>query len=276
MSQLIGKISKGSKMDQIYIPKQRSGMLSGSYVLIKELDKELEKEKAEDKLFYYHIKKIEPIKIEIIKEIIKDLNARIKNENVFITGSFLQSGFYFNDIDILIISKDSQVENQQLNLIKADIEGRIGLKSHIILLSISALMQGLATDPMYEMMLSRSVARKRFVSRVKRKINYKLLDLRLLKSKDLVENFGLLSGEDKYYLIRNIVAIDLFMKGRKLGHEMVNKEICQIFQLKDVREIKQNLLDKENFLKKFDEQYERIFKSILLGIEHESKQKRSN
>lgn len=274
MPQIIGKISKGSKMDQIYIPKQRSGMPSGSYVLIKELDEAWGKGRNKERLLYYHIKKIEPIKIEIIKEIIKNLNARIKNENIFITGSFLQSGFHFNDIDILII-KDSK-SDVQVGILKDKIKEKIGLQAHIILLDTSAFMQGLATDPIYEMMLSQSVARKRFISRVKRKIDYKLLDLRLLKSKDLVENFDLLSGEDKYYLVRNMIAIDLFMSGKRLGPETVDREMSKVFQLKDIMEIKKNLLDKESFLRRFKEHYERIFKSILLGIEHESKQKRSD
>jgi len=262
-------------MDQIYIPKQRPGMPSGSYVIIKDLDEALEKGKTKERLFYYHIKKIEPIKIKMIQEIVKDLDARIKNENIFIVGSFLQSGFHFNDIDVLIIRKDNR-SHAPADALKDKIEGKIGLQAHIIIIDMPVLMQGLATDPMYEMMLSQSVARKRFVSRVKRKIDYKLLDLRLLKSKDIIENFDILSGEDKYYLIRNMAAIDLFIRGKRLNPEIVEKEISKVFQLKAIKEIKQNLLDKEGFIGKFNKEYERIFKSILLGIEHESKQKRSD
>ena len=40
MVELIGKVSKGSKMDQIYIPKNREAIPVGSYVVVKPLTTE--------------------------------------------------------------------------------------------------------------------------------------------------------------------------------------------------------------------------------------------
>ena len=72
------------------------------------------------------------------------------------------------------------------------------------------------------MILSRSIARKRFVYNVKSKINYKILDLHLLKSKSLIYNFDYLNGNEKYDLIRNMIVISLYLK-----HKRVNKDNLQ-------------------------------------------------
>ena len=57
--EIISKVSRGTKMDQIYLPKNRFGLNPGSYVLVREVSRI-----KQDKLFYYNIKKIEKIKIK--------------------------------------------------------------------------------------------------------------------------------------------------------------------------------------------------------------------
>ena len=57
--ELIAKISKGSKMDQVYIPKNRIGFSAGSYVIIRPL----EGKKTVEKPYLYNIKSIEPVKL---------------------------------------------------------------------------------------------------------------------------------------------------------------------------------------------------------------------
>jgi len=129
-----------------------------------------------------------------------------------------------------------------------------------------ALIKGLETDPIYQMMLSRCIAKKRFIYKTKNKINYKLLDLHLLKSKSLIDNFGLLNGEEKYYLTRNMVAISLFLQNKKIDKEKVDKEIIRIFDLRDINDIKQNILDKNNFLKNYKNVYKKTFDMVMESI----------
>src|SRR3989344_5285749 len=71
--EIISKISKGSKMDQIYIPKNREGLEVGSIVVIKPL---IER-KPKIKIYSYNTKSIEPIKITD-----KKLNASKIKENL--------------------------------------------------------------------------------------------------------------------------------------------------------------------------------------------------
>ena len=58
--ELIGKITKGSKIDQIYLPKKRIGFSIGNYVRITPLDISIETIKR-NKPYFYNIDNIELI-----------------------------------------------------------------------------------------------------------------------------------------------------------------------------------------------------------------------
>ena len=253
-------------MDQIYIPKNRVGFDIGNYVVIKILKDEYIEEPAE-KLCFYGINKLEPIKLHIIHEVFRVVDKYTDNlENVIITGSFLEKGFSFNDIDIIIVIEN----NVKSERISEDIGDKIGVNGHVMILSGKGLIEGLNTDPLYRMMLSRCVAKKRFFYKTRQTINYKLLDLHLLKSKTLIDNFYLLSGKEKYNFVRNMISIYLFLEKKKVTVDSVNKEIKKTFGV-DVLEIKNNVLNKKSFLKKYKFVYNMVFDSILKGIEHGSK-----
>ncbi|MEK6793081.1 MAG: hypothetical protein AABX95_04645, partial [Nanoarchaeota archaeon] len=97
--EIISKVSLGSRMDQVYIPKNRIGFDIGNYVIIKPLNLEIEKKPLE-KIYFYRIKNIVSIKLEIINEVFIIIDKYVQNyENIIITGSFLEEGFHFNDID---------------------------------------------------------------------------------------------------------------------------------------------------------------------------------
>ena len=100
--EMISKVSRGSRMDQVYLPKNRSGFSIGDYVIIRSFEplKEIEK------LYFYNIDYIEPIKIQIIEHIFEIINKYSdKYDNILVNGSFLEKGFHFNDVDILLIKE---------------------------------------------------------------------------------------------------------------------------------------------------------------------------
>ena len=261
--EIIAKISKGSRMDQVYIPKQRSGFPIGNYVIIKSIDK---KEEERKKLNFYGLKSVEPIKIEIVERIIGIIDKSIENNNIIITGSFLEKGFDFNDIDILIIGSNKGKEED----IKKELMKYLGIEAHIIILDNKSLLNGLSNDPLYQTMLSRCVSKRKFILKRGRKINYKILDLHLLKSKVLIDNFDILNGNEKYDLVRNMTAIYLFLKEKKISVDLINKEIDKIFDA-GAEEIKQNIINKKKFIKKYKKIYNVTFKKILEGIKNDSK-----
>ena len=264
--EIISKISKGSKMDQIYIPKNRLGFETGNYVVIRPVDEQ----KPIENLFLYGVKKIEPIKMEIIKEIIRIIDKSIRNyQNIIFTGSFLDNGFSFNDIDFIIITE----KENNYSSTKEEVYNKFGIKADILSLSNSSLLKGLEIDPLYQVMLSKRISKNRTFYNTKNKLNYKLLDLHLMKSKVLIDNFDILSGSEKYVLVRNMIAIYLFLEGKKLNKDLIDNEIKRIFFIKDISELRQNLIDKNKFLNKYKLIYNKTFSRILRGIQNGAEQK---
>lgn len=262
---LIAKVSRGSKMDQIYIPKNRAGFVVGDLVVVNSLKTG---EEIEGKNYFYGIDFIEPIKLEIVNKLFGEIDLFLGDyDNIIITGSFLDKGFHFNDVDILVVSGKGFNVDYFCGLLKE----KLGIQVHIVKLEINELVEGLRSDPLYQMMLSKCISKKRFVYNVGRKIDYKMLDLHLLKSKVLLDGFDILDGIEKYKLVRNLVAISLFLEGKKVSENNVLKEIKKVFSLKDIQDIKINLVDKGLFLRKFSKEYNKVFEKIMKGIKNGSK-----
>lgn len=252
-------------MDQIYLPRNREGLNAGDYVVVEALEEEIGREKkngkVNERLFFYGVKDLEPIKLEIIKKVMKilmDKRAFIYN-NIIITGSFLNKGFNFKDIDLIIVG--DKINGKYL---KGILEEKTGIEFHINGIKNKDLIAGLESDPLYEMMLNKCISKKRFVYRTKRKIDYKILDLHLLKSKALIDNFDILNGGEKYYLVRNAMAIYLFIKGKKISKESVDTEVKKIFGV-NIDKIKDNLLDRDDFIRKYNSFYDKVFDLIIRG-----------
>lgn len=249
--QILSKISKGTKMDQVYISKNRNpGFEVGSYVVISPA-----LEKQEIKPYYYQIKQLEPVKIQIINKIFEFLSDA---DNVIIAGSFLEKGFTFNDMDVMII-------NGTKNPIEKFIKEQFGMESHIINITYEALRKGLNTDPLFQMLLSKFVSKKRILIKIEPEINYKLLDIHLLRSKLLIDNFDYLNGKEKYKMTRNMFAIKRFLKKELLTKENIDKDINIYFGKNSVNEILDNTIPKIEFVRKYRKLYNDLFNEIMKG-----------
>ena len=261
--EIVAKISKGSKMDQIYIPKNRPGLSIGSYVRIQPLETKQET----TPYHFYHVPVLEPLKLQLIDQIVAIIdNAVSKYENLLFVGSFLEPGFSFHDIDILLITE----ERAPITFIQHKALHDLHVNLDLLVLDTKTLLRGLATDPLYQMMLSKCVSKKRFLYHAKKEINYKPLDLHLLQSKALLLNFDTLTGNQKYALARNMLAIQLFLQSKKITKEQVDKSLCVVFNLKTVQQLKDNVLDKKTFLATYKKVYDQLFQTILRGIKHGS------
>ena len=256
---LIGKISKGTLMDQVYLPKERPmGFELGMPVIIKPAEEE-----EEIRPIYHKVSNLEPLKISIMQKIFSELNFA---DNIIITGSFLERGFLFNDIDLILIDG----KNMDAKKIEQYFNKLFDLNFHVIILDYITLLKGLETDPLYQAMLSRYAAKKKLVFRYKNKINYKLLDLHLLKSKPLIENFDYLAGKQKYHMARNLITIFLFLNNIKISNEIIDYNIKRLLK-EDSVNLKQNIIINKNiFLKKYRSLYNNLLKRILEGIKNGS------
>lgn len=258
---LIGKISMGSKMDQVYISKERApGFEVGATVLIQPI---VEKEKPA--LYYYGIRHLEPVKVAIIEEVFNYLKYA---DNVIVTGSFIEEGFDFEDVDVIVVTEKSIDSKSIENHFKV----ALGIKVHVIALNFKTLLKGISSDPLFKMLTSKFVSKKRAIFKTKNMINYKLLDLHLLKSELLINNFYFLTGREKYKFVRNLFAIILFLDKKVISPESVDNEINRYFGKGSVRNIKENLIDK-SFLAKYEKLYENTFKRIMKEVKNGPKQK---
>ena len=250
--EIISKVSKGTKMDQIYLPKNRYGLANGQYVKITPLQEKREIQKP----FFYKIDKIEPIKVKIIQEIFQKISSYMEVGNIIISGSFLENGFNFQDVDILL------VEGKDEKKIQMELKASIGIETHIISIEMKELKEGLSSDPLFENMLSKFVSLERVVFNYKRKIKRETLDLSLLKSKPLFDNFEFLTGKEKYNLVRNIIAICLFIEKEKINNENIRKRIKKELGI-EIEGIKENLIHRKDFLKKIEKIYKDLEKRIM-------------
>lgn len=242
--ELVGKVSKGTKMDQIYIPKNRSGLSIGSYVVLKPIDI-VEKHNP----VFYGVDYIEPIKMKIVEQIFDYLSG-VDASNIMITGSFLEKGFHFEDVDVLIVA-----EKCNANYYKGILKNSLGINFHLIVLDEKTLIKGIETDPMYQGMINTCIAKKRLFYRVRNKPNFKILDLHLLKNIDLNT-----TGREKYKLVRNLIAIQMFIHNRKIQN--LNLQIERVFGKGTVENLKNNLVD-ELFLRKFNRVLKKVQKEVL-------------
>lgn len=268
---LVSKISKGSRMDQIYIPRERApGLEVGTAVLVEPVaERAVQKQKL--KLYYYNVKSLEPVKVAILEKLFEHFEQVPEVENVLVAGSFLEPGFAFEDMDILVIS------DRKIDAARAEEHFReaLGLRTHIIAMGFKTLLKGISTDPLFEMLVSKFVAKRRVIFRAAREIKYKLLDLHLLKSELLIINFYFLTGREKYKLVRNLFAIELFLDRKKISTQSVDTEINRYFGKDAVKSIRENLVDK-SFLAKYKKLYNAVFKRMMAGIKNDSKQKQAS
>ena len=250
-------------MDQIYLPKNRVGFNIGSYVKITPLEGINKTEKP----FFYNIKEIEPIKLEIINKIFTILNKILKIDNIIITGSFIEKGFNFKDIDVIIITEEKIEES----VIKAKIEKELAIDVHVVIFNKESFLKALKINPIWRIMINKSVSSKRLSPLPKEEIDYRYLDAQAIKSELLIINFDYSTGKEKYKSLRNITAIALFIKSKYLSKESIDREIEKTFNLK-VEDIKNNLVDRV-FLKK----YKKFYKKLMDGIiKNAAKQEKSD
>ncbi|MBS3157058.1 hypothetical protein J4442_02685 [Candidatus Woesearchaeota archaeon] len=258
--EIISKISKGTKMDQIYIPKNRPGLDIGTYVKIIPIEETIIK-----RPYFYNIKEIEPIKLELVNKIFNIIETSITYENIIISGSFLEKGFSFNDIDVLLI------KNEKLNEkgLQAKLENQLKIEMHLIHMTEGEFRKALVIDPIWRLVTNKCMAIKRIPPLPTPKLNYKYLDLQQLKSELLIINFDYSSGNEKYKWTRNLMAIYLFIKNKKLTKENIEKEIERKFNLK-IEDIKNNIVEKE-FLRKYKEFYKKFEKEIIKNAAKQEK-----
>ena len=261
VKRLIKKISKGARFNQIYLQKNEGiGFEPGKSVVISPLENIIAKEPS---IFEYNVK-LESLKREIVKSVFKIADRYGYYDNIIITGSFLDEGFNFEDIDIIIINP----KNIEKDKLKNSIEENTGIKPHLILIDSESFNKGIKRDPLFRLMIDRYVSAKRAIFRKDREINYKLLDIYLLKNKNLIEGYDLFSIKQRKKLLRDFISIKLFSENKEVTIKNIEKEINRLFG-KDIIEslfYYGNNEEKHKFIAKLKKEFNKLEKYILKNV----------
>ena len=214
-------------------------------------------------IFEYNVK-LESLKREIVKSVFKIADRYGYYDNIIITGFFLDEGFNFEDIDIIIINP----KNIEKDKLKNSIEENTGIKPHLILIDSESFNKGIKRDPLFRLMIDRYVSAKRAIFRKDREINYKLLDIYLLKNKNLIEGYDLFSIKQRKKLLRDFISIKLFSENKEVTIKNIEKEINRLFG-KDIIEslfYYGNNEEKHKFIAKLKKEFNKLEKYILKNV----------
>ncbi|HLC96622.1 MAG TPA: hypothetical protein VJH97_04830 [Candidatus Nanoarchaeia archaeon] len=258
MVMLIRKISKGSRFNQIYLQKDEMGFEPGTAVLLQPV---LETMSREIEPFQYNVA-VDKIKKEVIKKIFKIIDSAGASKNILITGSFLEKGFTFEDIDIIVI--DPLITDKKT--LKDQIRETLGVTPHLIFIDLQILLKGIKQDPLFSLMVDRFVCKERIIFRKDKSINYKLLDVYLLKNKNLIEAFDLFTIKQRKKVIRDFVSIKLFSEDKELTAKSVEKETDRLFgkDLIDKLAAYAGEESKRRFLARFKKEYRELENKLLM------------
>lgn len=256
--QLIKKISKGARFNQIYLQKNEGiGFEPGKSVVISPLEAIIVKEPS---IFEYNVK-LESLKREIVKTIFKIAESHGHYDNIIITGSFLDEGFNFEDIDIIIVNP----QNLEKEKLKDSIEQSIGIIPHLILIDSESLNRGIRRDPLFRLMIDRCVSAKRAIFRKEREFNYKLLDIYLLRNKNLIGGYDLFSIRQRKKLLRDFISIKLFSENKEVTIKSIEKETNRLFGKGVIESLFYygNNEEKHKFIAKLKKEFNKLENHIL-------------
>ena len=215
------KVSKGSKFNQIYIPKEMRGIFEdGDLVEVKLLEKK-------EKLYYSdnlkNLHKTSDFKKNLIKQVFSLLEKFKEIRQVFIVGSFLTEKIKYNDIDIILISDKKEIENEAY----AYLSEKIQMNFDIIVIPGKKIEKLIKICPLTRSMFYYFVSNKEFSLDEKIEIEKKHIDFLLMMPKDLFK-IGFSNGKVYFDSLRRLITIRKFLEMQNLDPILINQEIKKI------------------------------------------------
>lgn len=212
----IKNVSKGSRFNQVYIPKDMENLIEVG----DEVEVRLVKKSAS--LYYSkNLKKLSEFKESLIKGIFSSLNGTSSTNYIFIVGSFLTEKISYNDIDIVVII-NKKINNFEEIVYNKLIE-KFNLKFHLIAIEESRFWNLLKICPLTISMFSKFVCNRPFSMEKEKLIDKKHIKFLLMMPYDLLEIR--LSNRSFFDSIRRLITIERFLKGKTLDTEDINSEI---------------------------------------------------
>ena len=214
----IKNVSKGTRFNQIYIPKYLEKKIEvGDKVEVKLIEKH-------NHLYYYKSKKLSQFKEDLIKNIFSFLSKFEQIESVFIVGSFLTKKIDYRDIDIIIIlEKDI---NDFDKFIYNKLIDRFNLKFHVMSIKKNKFKYLLESCPLTRTMFNIYVSNKELDFKKKKIIDKKHLKFLLMMPEDLLEIE--LNSRIFFDNLRRLITIERFLENKDANLDKIEDEIMKL------------------------------------------------
>ncbi|MDO8509398.1 MAG: nucleotidyltransferase domain-containing protein [Nanoarchaeota archaeon] len=214
----IHRISKGSKFNQIYVPKEAEEKFEiGDLVEVRLLAKKT------DLYFSRNSIKLTKFKEKLIKDIFAFLSKNTDIKQIFIFGSFLTKKIDYNDIDIMIVGeKDELMENK----IYEELIDEFNLKFHVLYIKEEKLENLLMTNPLIRNMIYYCVSNKKLKSLPEIEINEKDIRFSLMLGEDVLDVD--VNSRMLYDALRRVLLIKYFVKKEDISLPEITQLIISL------------------------------------------------
>ena len=234
----IHRISKGSRFNQIYIPRGMEKVFeAGDLVSIELVEKNVQ-------IFCSKNIVLSKFKEKLAEEIFSFLCNFKGIERIFLVGSFVTQKTGYRDIDLLIVVKNKEkiIERE----IYSKLIDKFNLNFHLILIPEDRLARLAEICPLTRSMLYYYISNKKFIMPDSR-IDSNHIRFLLMMPEDLLKIKA--NSRAFYDSIRRLITIERFLSNKEIEPEKVNKELRQILgnlfeHLKDNEEIDKSIINK--------------------------------
>ena len=220
ISKFIHQVSKGSRFNQIYIPREKEKEFGvGDTVEVRLI-------KKDNKLHYSkHLKKLSEFKESLISQIFSFLSKYKEIKQVFIFGSFLTKKIDYKDIDVLIFL-DEELKGFDERIYKI-ITDKFNLNIHIISVKIDRFKETLKICPISRGMLYHNISNKIFSMPIETTVNENHLRYLLMMPEDLLR-IRLPLGKVYYNSLRKLITIEHFLKKEEIAPDKIDLELVKL------------------------------------------------
>lgn len=256
----VHKVSKGTRFNQIYIPKEMERVFEvGDLVEIKLIEKK-------SKLYYSkNLKKLGEFKERLIQEIFNSLKKFNEIKQIFVVGSFLTKIDY-NDIDLILVLKDKALTNKNFkDKLNNILISKLQFRFHLLLIPENKFFELEKICPLTRNMLFYFVSDKPFEISKETILDKNHIKFLLMMPEDLLS--VKLKPRVFYDSLRRLITIERFLEERSLNPLGIEEEIKKLIGDKSAINIKTNEEMGEILLKKI----RKVIKSKLEKINKELK-----